>query len=427
MKSGRKIVLFDPNTRGGVCHYSFHLAETLADQGVDVTLITGEDNELAHLPRHFQMIFLFKRSWVKAAADYLTNKKSAPVTGAARTGARSGSVKNQGFFYGARRWITLSKCLALFLWRRFEAVHFQWLGERETDYRFIRLLQWLGFKVVYTAHNVLPHNDQSAPTKLFFHKLYRTVDRIIVHAESLKREMLEQFALDAEKIEVVAHGAYDLFCGREGISKAASRERLGIGEDKKVLLFFGILRRNKGLDILLDAFETFSGRMQDAVLLVAGGGGRRSPAEYYEKLIRRLRENPRIKFVQQYIPTEEMELYFAAADVVVLPYRKASQSGVLLAAYGFGRAVVVTRTGGLAEAVEDGKSGLIVPPEDPAALAGVLQKVLRDPEKLESMAQYAKLLGQTKYSWTAAAAGTIELYRSLASPAGSRPVTRAAK
>jgi D-inositol-3-phosphate glycosyltransferase len=422
MGNNLKIALFDPNSHGGICHYSFHLAEALANQGVDVTLFTSEENELAHLQRHFKFYFLFKRSWLKAVLNRRPAKKSTPNSGIATAGKTHRSLTNKGFLYATRRWSRLIKSLLLLLWRQPDVVHFQWLGEREQDWRFIRILRRLNFNVVYTAHNVLPHADQSAATKLFFNEFYQTVDRIIVHSESNKAEMLEQFPLDPNKIVVVPFGAFLLFSGRHEVSTSVSRQRLGIAEDKKVLLFFGGLRRNKGLDILLDAFDSLKSNVKDAFLVVAGPGGGRGPSEYYDNLFRRLRENERIKFVHQYVPTEEMADYFAAADVVVLPYRKTYQSGVLLAAYGFGKPVVVTDTGGLAEVVEHGRSGLVVPTIDPAALAQAIEEILRDPEKQEAMAQAAKRLGETKYSWKTAAVRTVEVYRSMTDAAGSEPL-----
>jgi glycosyltransferase involved in cell wall biosynthesis len=105
--------------------------------------------------------------------------------------------------------------------------------------------------------------------------------------------------------------------------------------------------------------------------------------------------------------------YFAAADVVALPYVRIYQSGVLHLAYTFGRPVVATRVGGLTEDIKDGKSGVLVPPGDENALATALEEMLADPERLAAMGEHARMLAETVYSWDAIARRTLDFYESL--------------
>ncbi len=403
-----KIALFDPTANGGICHYTFHLAESLAAAGAEVTVFTDAANELAGWKRSFEMHFIFRRSRVKAWLDRL-----APGRAGCRAQARPRPAYGApGLFLRLRRLGRLAKAVCLLLWRRPAVVHFLWLENRAQDFRFMRLLKLLGFQIFYTAHNVLPHNNESALVAEFFRRVYGAADRIIVHAADNKREMIARLGVDPEKILVIPHGVYDRLCAPAG-ARPTARRRLGIGTGAKVILFFGVIRRHKGLDILLDAFDAVREQIPEAVLLVAGKGGAQDPGlrDYYSELRRRLLAAPRVMFIEDYIPVQALGCYFAAADLVVLPYRKVYQSGVLFLAYAAGRPVVVTDTGGLAEAVENGRNGFVVPPERSAPLADAIVELLRDSARRRAMGRHARRLGATVYSWQGIAAATLAAYR----------------
>ncbi len=139
------------------------------------------------------------------------------------------------------------------------------------------------------------------------------------------------------------------------------------------MLFFGYVRAYKGLLVLIDAMKLLvDAGMTDCTLLVVG--------EFYDDETRyrnRVRElglEPYIRFVSEYVPNDQVTTYFSAADVVVLPYLSATQSGIVQIAYNFDKPVIATDTGGLAEVVVDKKTGLIVPPNSPEALAGAIKQ-----------------------------------------------------
>lgn len=147
----------------------------------------------------------------------------------------------------------------------------------------------------------------------------------------------------------------------------AERKALGFAAEDNVLMFFGYVRKYKGLDILLHAFPMILKSLPNAKLLVVG--------EFYDKpeiytdVVQQNGTSDRVKFVNQFVPNEEVGKYFAAADVMVQPYRSATQSGILNVAYSFGVPAVVTRVGGLEEYVTDGVTGIVAPPESPEELA----------------------------------------------------------
>jgi glycosyltransferase involved in cell wall biosynthesis len=223
--------------------------------------------------------------------------------------------------------------------------------------------------------------------------------------------------LDPRKIFVVPHGSDEVFSGDGSVSKADARRDLGISSEKRVILFFGFIKRYKGLEHLVAAFEEVKRRLPEAFLLVAGQIYRadKEGYEFYSRLFDGLKGRPDVLCVPQYIPVESIGAYFAASDVVVLPYVKTYTSGVLLAAYAAGRPVVVTDSGGLAEAVEEGKSGYVVPPGDVPALAAAIESVFENSEKSEGMGRHAKTLADTTYSWREAARKTADLYTRPAS------------
>jgi glycosyltransferase involved in cell wall biosynthesis len=148
------------------------------------------------------------------------------------------------------------------------------------------------------------------------------------------------------------------------------RSSLGIPSSAKVILFFGYIRAYKGLDVLIKAFGTVRKRLHDAVLLIVGESY--EPIERYRSLIRETDIESGTVLVDRFVANEEVASFYESCDVVVLPYREATQSGILNIAYGCLKPVIVTRVGGLTEFVDDEKTGLIVPPESPDALADAI-------------------------------------------------------
>jgi glycosyltransferase involved in cell wall biosynthesis len=134
-----------------------------------------------------------------------------------------------------------------------------------------------------------------------------------------------------------------------------------------VLLFFGYVRKYKGLDVLLNALALLRGQLDLALLVV---GEFYDDERTYRDMIRRLELENTVTLRADYIPSEEVKYYFSAADAVVLPYTSATQSGIAQIAYNFDLPVIASNIGGLPEVVRDGETGLLVPPNDPRALAG---------------------------------------------------------
>ncbi len=304
--------------------------------------------------------------------------------------------------------------LQLLMWRT-DVVHFQWL-DRRRDLFLLRLLRRLGLPLVYTAHNVLPHDGVGQVDPGELERTYRDVDRIIVHAEVSRRELHSLFGVDLPKIEVIAHGSYNFLLPEEATGRDEARSRVGFPASGPIILFFGLIRRYKGLEFLIEAFGDVERKFPNARLAIVGHilNSDRDDHVYYSRLLAEAARRESILCVPEYVAVDRVGLYFLAADVVVLPYTKTYQSGVLMLALAAGRPVVVTDTGGLRETVEDGRTGFVVPPRDAGALAEAIGRILDQPEMAARMGREASEYARKNLSWETIADRTLGLYRRLA-------------
>lgn len=419
-----KIVLYDPSGRGGICHYTFQLAESLAQAGCDVTVMAPEGYELNELPRSFKLSILFKKSLLKC---WLIKMRC--LNGSSNSSGETAQLPSQAAPKESRKppVAKFLKCLRLriiflraavcLLWDRPHLIHFQWLADRKGDLFFIKLLKWCGFKIVYTAHDLLPHDKDTVENRRLFQSIYSQADRLIVHAENIKQEMIRMFDVDPNKVSVIPHGSNALFF-TSSVSKQAARTYLNIPLNKKVILFFGLIKPYKGLEYLVQAFSQIKEQVQDAMLLIAGRIADEDHATYkrYAELLSQLCDKDSTKCITEYVLFDDIRYFFSAADIVVLPHVKPSQSGVLLLAVAAGKPVVVTDAGGLSELVENGRSGFVVSPKDSKALAEASIKILNTRGLLERMSREAKMLADTTYAWDTIASTTIKLYQTLNSP-----------
>ena len=218
--------------------------------------------------------------------------------------------------------------------------------------------------LVFVCHNVFPH-ERFPMDKLLTRLALKHGKHYIVHAKEEGKE-LEKIK-ERAAYTVTPHPTYNAF-RFEGLSKEQARDRLDIEYDKKVLLFFGYVREYKGLKYLLQALPRIVRNLDGQVQLwVVGEFG--ADREEYTELINGLEIGDYVNVVDSYTPDREVEQYFAAADLVVLPYVSATQSGIVQIAYGFIKPVIVTNVGGLPDVVEDGKTGYVVEPEKPEEIA----------------------------------------------------------
>ncbi len=227
-------------------------------------------------------------------------------------------------------------------------------------------------KVMFVCHNVFPH-ERFPMDRLLTRIALSKGDGFILHAESDVHE-LQKIKKNA-RYKVTVHPTYNAF-RLTGMGQKEAREKLGLSEEEKVLLFFGYVRPYKGLEYLLKAMPQICKKTENIRLLVVGEFG--DDREDYMRLIENLGIDDFLQCHEGYIPDKEVEKFFAACDLVVLPYVSATQSGIVQIAYGFEKPVLATNVGGLPDVVLDGKTGRLVAPGNPAALAEAVVDFFRE-------------------------------------------------
>jgi len=282
------------------------------------------------------------------------------------------------------------------------------------DLIFVCALRQKGFRVVLTVHDVVPFD--AGPLDLSALRwIYRLVNRIIVHTVPSKKELISLTNSPQDKVSVIHQGPYTGFASAAPLrSPQEARALLDLPIGGQVILFFGQIKRVKGLDTLIRSFSQIQDTRPNVRLVVAGPVWKED-LTFYTELIETLRLSERVVMRTEYIPDEEVSLYFQAADVIALPYRKVYQSAVLFMAHSFARPIVATDVGGLAEVIRDGQTGYLVPPDDEHALAAALCAILADGSGAERMGLRGRHWVEQHYSWSAIAGQTAQLYRDLLS------------
>lgn len=267
---------------------------------------------------------------------------------------------------------------------------------------FNGLTRLLGIRVVWEVHNILPHRHSEADRKISREFLERA-DGLVLHSVNDLERIREELRVEPDKPFVVApHGNF-IGSYPNDIGRDAARSRLGIGVDEKVLLCFGFIRRNRGYDLLLDAME----RSEGLTLLIAG---RVEDRDVHQDILRRAKGNPKIRLFTGWIPDEEIQVYFNASDVVVLPYTEITTSGVVPLAYSFRKPVITTSIGGMKEIVSE-DTGRLVPPGDAGLLAEAIRSIFE--EDLEKMGNMAFRFAEEKLGWERNIDSMIRLYDSI--------------
>lgn len=265
------------------------------------------------------------------------------------------------------------------------------------------LLQGLkGIPALFVCHNVLPH-ERFPMDKMLSRQTLKKGTCCIVHSKE-DEENLKLLLPQMPYLRTV-HPTYSAFKLR-GISREEARAELGIDQQQKMLLFFGLVRKYKGLPHLIQALPDIVKVHPETRLWIVGDFGKNK--EEYLELIRQKNMEEYIVIRDGYIPDAEVEPYFAAADLNVCPYESATQSGIVQIAYGFDLPVVVTNVGGLPEVVEDQVTGYVVPPQNPEALASAINDYFTR-NRQEQMRQQVHATSE-RFSWDRVPENVEKLY-----------------
>ncbi len=350
--------------RGGMAHYLGLLYESLRKRGHEVRILS------------------FKRQYPSLFFPGTTQMDSSQVTDPVPCEPLLDSICPISWIRTAQKIRGYAPDLVIFNY---------WMPFFLPCYSSVALLTRFltGARILFICHNIIPH-ERRVGDRFLTAVGFRLVDAFLVHSKSVQHDLLAVRPKAPHKL--VPLPIFDLF--RDHMVRSDARVKLGIGQKEIVILFFGHVRRYKGLHVAIRAMAKLSEHM-NARLLIAG--------EFYEKVdeyadeISDLGLEGRVTVVNKYVPNEDVGMYFAAADVVSLPYLTTTQSGILPIAYHFNKPVIISDVGGLPEAVEEGKTGFVIPANDPEALAVAIQRFAAAKDHTDFAAHIAAY--KKRFSW----------------------------
>lgn len=391
-----RVMMIEPLGDGGIAHYTYNLINALDKEGIEISLFTNRYYEISHQAQnlcvHQRMFWLAnilikKFSWLDRehgmgsimrrlvkAIEYPFNVLDALHC------AMSGGV---------------------------EIVHIQ--SVNMIEFFMVTIFRIFRKRVVFTVHNVRPrHKKLKIYHKIIYYLMYLLCDRIIIHSENGKNELISLFKVERNKVHVIPHGDYKFFVPDKWITVEDAKTSINIDPLSKTILFFGAIRENKGLENIIKAMPVIKKYSQDVKLLIVG-----EPWEDYRKYRRLiedygLADNVWEKLV--YVPNEEVSQYFFASDIVVLPYYEITGSGILQIAYAFAKPVIASDIDGFRETIKDGENGYLVKLGDPDSMAAKVCEVLLDDSLRERMGLYSRSISDKQYSWQGIAERTKSIY-----------------
>ena len=384
-----KVLLCDPF--GYSEDYNLPLFSALKDTGLDIEYLTSENT---FLPRELEgavpgrSYFFLRRS--KA---WLRLRLLPPAL-----------VKSFGaleYFFDLGR--LYRKAV-----REGAVVHLLWIKHPAIDFFYGVLYGRLG-RFVYTMHNALPHDGETFVNKLSYALYYRLPHQIIALGQPEIDKALELDRGLAKRMNHIPHGL--LFQKVPEREKASARAELAWRRDEKIVLFWGNILPYKGIDDLLTAFS----RLRDPGFTLAVAGKWSLPAAVKEQWLREARADGRVALFEGFLEASRVRDLLCAADLLILPYKQATQSGVGFAALRYGLPLLVTRTGSLPELLpEDFRGRWVVPPSSPDRLAAAIAAFFtQSADERAAAGTKLRSYAAARFSWDDIARRTLEVYRRL--------------
>lgn len=383
-------------TGGKDCHYTFGLVTALAARGLKIELIGGDDFEEA--------------GWALPPDIKLINLRG------------DGNLRASLLKKIRRVLIYYVRLLLYAATARPKIFHILWNSKFELFDRTILMVFYrlLGKKIALTAHNVNAGERDGADgfiNRVSLRAQYRLCDAIFAHTNKMKAQLVSDFGVADEKIFLIPFGINNAVPQTE-LNRENARQRLGLQAEHKVILFFGNVAPYKGLHYLVEAFESIAMEETQARLVIAGRP--KGPPEYWKRICADLENKPwrgRVSQTMDFIPDSDIEIYFKAADVLVMPYVHIFQSGILFLAYSFGLPVIATDVGSLKEDIVEGQTGFTCQPENGAALAECIRAYFRSDlyRQLETRRSEIIHFAGEKHSWKQVATTTTKAYSQIMS------------
>lgn len=288
-------------------------------------------------------------------------------------------------------------------------IHLHFFHTGAMEMLTISLAKLLNLRIIITVHDVESFSGDHSTALAT--RMFRAADRLIAHNIVSQQELISKIGVLENRISIIPHGNYIPFAISRP-SKEKAREKFGIAIETEVLLCFGQIKQVKGLDILIDALEQIKGQHPNVLLLIAGKVWKDDFSKY-QQMIDEKKIASFVKADIRYIPDEETPWFYAASDVVVLPYRRIYQSGVLLMAMSFECAVVASNLAGMSEVITEGKTGYLFENGDANSLGRALHRALANPEERDRIAKAGLQLMEDQYSWSSIGRKTRDVYQQV--------------
>jgi glycosyltransferase involved in cell wall biosynthesis len=378
-------------TGGGDRPYAYGLTMELISRGVGIDLIGSDDLDFPDFRGKAGLNFLNLRGSQKPEASLVSK------------------ITRISLFY--------VKLLRYVIAAKPKIFHILWNNKFQFFDRTLLTLYYrlLGKKIILTVHNVNTSRRDSKDSALNRQTLrfqYRQADHIFVHTQEMKHELSKEYCVNESHVTVIPFGINNSVPNTD-LSSIEAKERLGLRKEDKTILFFGNIAPYKGLEYLVSAYQQIAAKRSDYKLIIAG---RPKGFEQYwtqvQEMIRADVQKGKIILRKEYIPDEETEVFFKAADVLALPYRYIYQSGVLFLGYSFGLPVLAADVGSLRDEIVEGKTGLVFKPEDPVDLGRAIETYFSSELFSNLSARRAEIrdFAMKRNSWTAVGQSTIRTY-----------------
>ena len=290
---------------------------------------------------------------------------------------------------------SISKLVKKIKKEKYDALHVQWFIFSPLDYIFLKKAKKSGMKIIITIHDILPFNKKFYDLK-YHKKIYDLADEIIVQAEANIARFKNEFPECAKKVSYILHGNFANYANIH--NKEEARGILNLPKDKNILLFFGQIKKVKGLGVLLDAFNEICKQRDDTYLVIAGNVWK-DDFSIYENKIKKYNLEDKVMCDIRYIKDEEIEYYYSACDINILPYLDVYQSGVIQLAYAYKKPVIATDIQAFTNIVKDGVNGYICKVNNHTSLQKAIIRALNNKDNLDKMGEIGNRVILEKFSW----------------------------
>lgn len=365
---------------GGLTHYDYSLCSGISNAGVNLTLYTcdesvDQDDLSFRLEKIFQGIYGRTPKLIRASRYF--NALFRLLIDA----------KNKGAL----------------------VVHFHFFHTSLLEWVSLNLAKVFGFKVVITAHDV--ESFCAGSSTRIAKSIYESADAIVAHSLVAKKELVDKLSIEPEKIATIPLGHYIGSILRP-MTKKEARTELGLSDEGPYLLFFGQIKKVKGLEVLLKAMPAVL-KVRPSLKLIIAGKLWKNDFTQYDALIDELNLSNSIVRHIKFIPDKSVDAYFQAADMVVFPYRKIYQSAVLLLSMSYCLPVMVSDIEGMTEVVSDGINGFTFSDGDSDDLSNKISLAIRNPKLMGSVASEGFKMISVTNDWDRLGLETAQLYRSV--------------